>query len=519
MSYSDSPPPHLDEAFNALFQSSDLTAYSSSYEPDFSRFVPPLNAAESPQNLASTPPISGGLDNLDDALPPKKETQTKRPPFIKEDQQVSRWRLKHIIANILRAKEDSETTPGVCKCGTAGHQVDEVHLVRRKGRAGVKGVFFCDSPWLCPSCAPRRAAERAKKVQRVFDAVERKKGQVVFMTLTVQHGRKDALSDLKQIVSESCRKARQSKSWTLGLRRYGIAGVMVGPEVTWSQKNGWHYHLHLAIPTLGIDEDKSAEAGEWLLERYRKYIQKAGGRAERKAQDVTVVWRKEDLVSYLSKGSAAWEVSSAGATKQGKSGQTPWDLAVRAGRGDAYAAQLFQEYAETMPGTRSCVITKPMAQKLGIDPAEDDDAPGIDEEIEEDTEIVGSMEPPRWHRVLRNGYAPDVLKVINDGWEWPAIDSLIAQMLKEDDWERTFQKNMARLKKEGPPGPRPLSVSSLELGQRSRSIQNRRAARTSIGAALQIAIQSYRDEAAQKNRPLILPCLKTTMGLLVDGVV
>lgn len=437
MSYSDSPPQHLDEAFNALFQSSDLTAYSSSYEPDFSRFAPPLpdwvNAAESPQNLASTPPEMGGLDKVDATLPPQNKAQAKKPQITKENQQISRWRLKHTVANILRSDDLDEKTPGVCKCGTAGHDVDTVALTRKAGKPGVSGVFYCDSPWLCPTCAPRRAAQRAEKVLQVFKATEARRGRIVFVTLTTKHAKGDRLADLKDLVLSSCRKARQSKSWELACKRYGIAGTLVGPETTYSQRYGWHFHLHVALVILMDDDEAAEEAGEWVLNRYMTNIQNAGGETSRKAQDVTVVWREEDLAAYLSKGSAAWEVSNAGATKEGKQGLTPWDLAARAGRGDARAAKLFKEYAEVMPGTRSCIISKPLAEKLDLQPSDDKDQPGVDDQPEEEAEIVGEMKSHRWHRVLRNGYAADVLKVVGEGWKWPEIDTMIARLLKENE--------------------------------------------------------------------------------------
>lgn len=360
-----------------------------------------------------------------------KRGATLTPAPATEEVQISRWRLKHKVANILRRPE-GETSPGVCKCGAAGYGSEEVLLTRRNGRPGVSGVYFCDSPWLCPTCAPRRAAQRAEKVQEVFNAVEARSGQVVFLTLTIQHRDGEGLGDLKRLVMDACRKARQGRPWALAVERYGIAGTMVGPEVTWSKRHGWHFHLHLAVPMLVADPAKAEEGGEWLMERYRAYIARAGGRAARAGQDVTVVWRREDLAAYLAKGSASWEVASAGATKNGRKGLTPWDLAARAAEGDARAAALFQEYASVMPGTRSCVITKALADRLGLKPHEDEDAPGV-EAAEDDAEIVGSMVPPRWHRVLRHGHAADVLKAVGDGWEWPAIDAMVRRLLHEEE--------------------------------------------------------------------------------------
>ncbi|MBY2975523.1 protein rep [Rhizobium leguminosarum] len=392
----------------------------------------PSGHSQAGQQAAPQGRQAAQLDKRGARLTPAAETKAEAGVV------VARWRLKHTVATILR-DAPGEKTPGVCKCGTAGYQQDFVHLVRRLGRPGVKGVYFCDSPWLCPSCAPRRAAERAERVQRVFDATEKRGGAVVFLTLTVQHAQGQALADLKKLVMDACTKARQGKPWELAQKRYGIAGVMVGPEVTWSPASGWHFHLHVAVPMLpdvstvepgkrwGQVVEIAQAGGDWIVKRYREYIERAGGRADAKAQDVQVMWRKEDLSDYLAKGSGAWEVASAGATKQGKKGLTPWDIAARAKASKRYRA-LFIEYAQAMPGTRSCVITKSLAEALGVEPADDKDKGGV-EEVDKEEVVVGSVEPPRWRRVLRLGHAPAVLQAVADRVAWSEIDSMMTRLL------------------------------------------------------------------------------------------
>lgn len=444
---------------------------------------------------------------------------------VKEQVSVTRWRLKHKVANLLRDVPEGESVPGVCKCGAAGHQVEQVSLILRGGRPGVSGVFYCDSPWLCPTCAPRRAGQRAEKVGEVFDATERKGGLVAFVTLTVHHGRNDSLADLKVLVSDACRKARQGKGWRLAVERYGIAGVLVGPEVTWSARHGWHFHLHLALPMIlagevrenllaGLDEEeglkalikRAEEGGEWLVDRYRSYIHKAGGRTSNKAQDVQVCWRREDLADYLAKGSAAWEVASAGATKEGKKGLTPWDLAAKAGRGDARAAGLFREYGAAMPGTRSCVVSKALADKLGLKPSDDEDAPGV-EEVEEDAEVVGTMEPPRWHKVLRRGHAADILRAVAQRRPWAEIDALVGRLLHEDQSEAAWRCEFGEdppLRIAPPPKEYAPVLSELVLQTVMKAECQFRGRR---GPALQVVLEEHRAIAAAKGLPFVQPPL------------
>lgn len=431
---------------------------------------------------------------------------------------VGRWRLKHSVASILRDVPEGESTPGVCKCGMSSRDRETVDLVRRAGgRPGVAGVFFCDSSWLCPSCAPKRAGERVDRLSRVFDAAEARGGTVVFVTLTVRHRRGQPLATLKKLVQSACADARRGAPWERAKKRWGIVGVVSSPEVTYGDRTGWHFHLHIALvllPKAGetvspVDMvGRGEEAGEWLVDRYMSYIRAAGGSCDRKAQDVQSLIRREDLAQYVAKGSAAWEIASAGATKLGRAGNSPWDLAARASRGDQVAAALFREYAEAMPGTRSCVISPKLAAALDIKPAGDDEEPGVEEVEASDVKVL-ELEASRWNRLLRRGCAPEVLGAVADRRTPDEISGLVSRLLHEtaaadDGWTG---------------GSAMVSVSARELARSARSIQDRRKSRTTAGAALQIAIQQSRDQAARRRANLILPDLKTTMQLLVDGIV
>ncbi|MDR6434863.1 hypothetical protein, partial [Brucella pseudogrignonensis] len=100
-------------------------------------------------SLAPASPSGAQLDKIDDRVTPRGDEVTKKSVNIdiKDSKQISRWRLKHTVCNIFRGVE-SEKVPGVCKCGTAGFNSEEVTLVRNNNGAGVRGVFYCDSPWL-----------------------------------------------------------------------------------------------------------------------------------------------------------------------------------------------------------------------------------------------------------------------------------------------------------------------------------------------------------------------------------
>jgi len=354
---------------------------------------------------------------------PRSGLDTKGATFPPvETKGVSRWRLKHQISRLIRAgTAPGAPVPGVCKCGTARHDTTAVSVVRRDGRAGFRGTLACDSSWLCPTCAPRRAGQRVERLEGVFDAVEAKGWMMVFVTLTAAHGPRDALEDLKRLVSDASRSARQGRAWMSLAATHGVEGTIVGPEVTWSARHGWHYHQHLAVIVSTSDPEAAERAGHALLARYLAEIRKAGGRALPQGQDVQAVWRREDLKAYLAKGSAAWEVGAAGTGKVAHGrGSTPFDLAAAGAAGDRRAAALFLAYSLVMPGTRSCVVTASIAAKLGIAEADDAETEGEVQDEPADEEI-GLIDRADWHVLLRRGHVPDVLAAVQAGVPWPFV--------------------------------------------------------------------------------------------------
>jgi len=332
----------------------------------------------------------------------------------------------------------------------------------------------------------------------LFDAVERKRGTIVFVTLTVRHTKRDSLADLKKLVSEAGLNARRGAPWDKKKKEHDIIGVVASPEVTYG-RHGWHYHIHLGIVMLESDPAVAETVGNWFVERYRGYIDKAGGLANRKAQDVQAVWRREDIAGYLAKGSAAWEIASAGATKAGREGWTPWDLAALAAKGDGRAADLFREYAVVMPGTRACVVSKSLAEKAGVKPSDDTDKPGVDEERPQE-ELVGTVATPRWHLLLRRGHVADILKLVGDGADWPTIEGTIGRLLRDVE--------------DKPPSRKWLEHAPFAFTIAANAAAEAYLCRGRKGQALQIVLEREREYAKRVGKTFVPPDLKEVMRLL-----
>jgi hypothetical protein len=416
-------------------------------------------------------PAGASLGNGGATFPPTPDSDASTPvpdtpgtspvipeaPAFRPSSSVSRWGLLHRIQRLCRPDDPDERGPAVCGCGRPGFDVEQVAVHLRAGeqtgelRAGVSGVYRCGSPWLCPVCAVHKAKERAERVERVTEATYAQGGQVVLVVLTVSHGKGDSLADVKTLVQGSSRRARQGAPWRRLAERRGILGVVVGQEVTLSRRHGWHYHQHLSIPVYGPTDEEAARAVErgWDLDRivkaralragravarrYREAAEVAGGTCSlRHGTHVRVADDATDAADYTAKGSLAWEVAG-GVTKaetRADTSLTPWDVAERAYAGDGWARDRWTEYADVMPGTRSCVVSPSLAKALDLESTEEEDDEAGEQVLHEADEIVGRVATATWRRWLRHGLASTFLARVELGGE-----AGFGEAVERTDWD------------------------------------------------------------------------------------
>lgn len=254
-------------------------------------------------------------------------------------------------------------------------------------------------------------------MKAVADAVYARGGNMVLVVLTAAHGKATPLAEIKALVATASRKARSGKGWKMIEQQYGVLGVVVGQEVTFSHHNGPHFHQHLSIAVDG-DEDEAMAAGRTVASRYRAEVEKAGGKVSGKhGCFVRVAHNADDASNYTAKGSAAWEVAGGPTKTKTKSNKsfTPWDLAAMAFAGNAWARERWDEYVQVMPGTRSCVISPRLAKALGISSA-DDKEPG-EQVVHETDDVIGSIPSLVWSNLMRASLASTFLARVELGGE------------------------------------------------------------------------------------------------------
>lgn len=344
---------------------------------------------------------------------------------------VKRWSLLHKIQKISRPTDPEARGPAVCGCGMPGHEATSVNIHLRTAeqtgeiRAGVSGIYRCGSPWLCPTCATGKAHDRADRVQTAANATFQRGGRAALVVLTASHSAGMSLAEIKSLVATSSSAARKGRAWMNAVAEYGILGVIVGQEVTYSVENGWHYHQHLSVMVDGPSDDaydRAEAAGAWIAAAYAAQVRARGGTVhDRYGWHIRVARDAADASDYTAKGSMAWEVAGAhkNQTKTATS-LTPWDIAIAATEGDKAMFARWREYMETMPGTRSCVVSSSLAKKLGIAAGGDAEEAGEEagEQVLHDAdEVVGRVEAPTWRVWMRHGLAATFLSRVEFGGE------------------------------------------------------------------------------------------------------
>lgn len=494
------PPNHLSDAFNALFDSAPSAVSGSSARPQVAqldkggtRLTPLLTKSLNNKVLAKKEGVESSPENENKAILERRRA----------------WALRDVASMILKPADCEKRGPAVCGCGRAGRDVEEVlFYLNENGTAKVGGVLHCDSAWLCPVCSKRKGVERQERVEEVFDHVKAfGDGQMVMCTLTVRHKKKHGLMELKKAVQTASRLSRQGAPWARKKKEHNVLGVISAPEVTYSRQSGWHFHIHTAFVLRGTDND-AQELGEWFVARYLSYVQGLGYDALLAGQDVSVIKSPKTLAKYIGKGvsssrSLAWEMAGH-ATKRTRSQDSlhPFEILESASGDDEMKAK-FLEYSEAMKGVRSCVITRSLADALGIEADEDEEKIEENSGVEKDREAIGELNSSIWNIVMNRMKSGVVLAILEDGGAsaWPQAEAAAFEIAG------ISMSSGADVE----PAPR-LHEPSVEV--LASEIRSTRYLTRTNGEAVQRVFDRHRGIAVSSGRTLVLPPIKQVLDLI-----
>lgn len=298
---------------------------------------------------------------------------------MKKKSKVSGTEFKYNASLLaLKRKEIVGTfRPSVGYCGhchlPANKHDTEVEVAKTEGGSFIyKKMMYCGSVWLCPKCSYKIAKGRASELYDQLSIYRKKNDDVLFGTFTLQHNRTQSLTFLLDILRDAYqfaqshrefreaflyddRKCEQSELVFKGVKktkkvkekkkRIREVEMMRSIEIKYSEKTGWHPHIHALFVGKKSKTLPAFRIFEKLFRHYLVYAKYPKGHP----LEGEFIYREPDgsntflvnehttkverwngsidkLKDYMMKGQLEQEMTSGGLKKKKNGGKTFFEL-------------------------------------------------------------------------------------------------------------------------------------------------------------------------------------------------
>lgn len=324
-----------------------------------------------------------------------------------------------------------------CRFIRCGGPNVEVHREKQTGGAFYVNLTACGSVWTCPVCTALIQERRRQEIEQAVEWAYASELQPMLVTLTFPHKNWHKLVDLLKQQAAALKNLRAGAPWTRWKTRAGYRGLIRSLELTHGA-NGWHPHTH-ELWFVGAHV-KAADARAQILARWEAACAAAGlldlaDEAQLKAFRAHAVDVKGwcSASDYLAKqdDSRHWgvdrEVAKASSKAGKKSGVHPFGLLALAREGDARAAALYVEYADTMRTTRTRqhYWSPGLKKEVGVNEKSDE---ALAEESRAKADMLGFLDDDDWKTVRDAGARAQVLDAAELGG-WPAVRALVDSLI------------------------------------------------------------------------------------------
>ena len=264
--------------------------------------------------------------------------------------------------------------------------------------AHYKGLQTCASVWACPVCSAKISERRRIELAAAIAMHKAAGGDVLLLTLTNRHDRRDDLGELIQGQAEALRRfmrgTKAAKGWFDDL---GSIGTIRAMEVTHGDANGWHPHYHLLVFVKSkVDLTYMARSGAAI---WAKCCTLAG--LKEPSIDRGLSLQGGDYAArYVGKWGLEQEMTKGHQKKARPGGATPFDLLRRilVDRKDTRSAALFEEFSRVFKGRRQLVWSKGLKARFAIEEAGDEQ---LADGVVEGSELFARINLVQWRQILR----------------------------------------------------------------------------------------------------------------------
>lgn len=335
----------------------------------------------------------GSLGKITELCTPEQKTAVTR---------ALRWAMLAAVRQLLPGERVA-----VCKkILVQGRSTVDVWYSPDRQRAYLSNLVACGNSWACPVCSQKIAEKRRDELTV---AVNHAEYYPVLVTVTLQHGRGDALRDVLGVLRGAWARTRQGKCWKSLESRFGlIAGCVTSLEVTHGS-NGWHPHLHVVFfARHPVSKAERTELQAAIAARFARYVAARGGYAS--------VYHSVEVSSgaAVAEYAAKWGLDSEltrGALKAG--GSNPFGLLQRYMAGDDHAGTLFVEYAVAFKGKKQLQWSKGLKRLFGVTEKSDEEA--AEEDVQEVDRLLAQIPVAGWRVIMANHAEADLFRVADRG--------------------------------------------------------------------------------------------------------
>ena len=273
--------------------------------------------------------------------------------------------LLHNMRRIAKAnytvKETKEKRrPRIQFCGYSinGNSSNPVQMCSNdKGGLFFNGIANCGGYWRCPVCALKISENKKELLSGLITEHQSRDLTIGFLTLTVRHNKLHRLKKTLDKLSKNYTSFQNQRFFSRNKKQIGLLGQVKTLEITWSNTNGWHPHLHLLFFYTHNDVEKIEKFQKDFISRWFKYSDNNGTLNAQNQKIVT-----NDISDYLAKYDITSEMTK-GQIKSSK-GLTPFTALSKIALGDYQDMQekrllfgLYSEYVEQTQGKHFVIIS------------------------------------------------------------------------------------------------------------------------------------------------------------------
>ena len=248
------------------------------------------------------------------------------------------------------------------------HGFDEVSIVRNSNDNIVtRNVGVCGNPVQCPVCAHTLSSQRTTDVYRFMSANRARGGVCLFVTFTMSHSITDTAKDSIDSLNLARRHLVSGGSYKRLMKHYGFLGDIRTLEVTYSDNNGWHPHLHCVYFFEKLTTSDIGDITDFLQRSWKSSLN-CFGRTSSLERGVKVDRPSVDSYGNIASYMAKWgrEVGNSFIKKGRKGSYVPFDfLSILSKSYDCRIHSLWIEYLDSMHRRRNIHFSQSLIKLFG----------------------------------------------------------------------------------------------------------------------------------------------------------